>query len=79
MEPGDSLAQQLVLHCLLAEQTLQFADLHLKRAVVGCGHNLLVGRNGRECALGHQPSPGEQLVALDAVRRATSDTEFPGE
>ncbi len=74
---GDALhclAQGLVFECLLTQEALQLADLLLRGAVLGRRHDLLPSAGRRECALGHQPAPGEGLVGADAVA-ATDDRD----
>jgi hypothetical protein len=57
--PGDCFAQDLVLHRLLAEHALQFADLGFQGAIVGRRYDLLTGARGGQRALRHQAAPGE--------------------
>ena len=64
---GYGLAEQLILHDLLAQQALQLAHLGFQRAVLGRWHHLLAGCSRGERALVHQPAPGEDLAAADAV------------
>jgi len=56
------LAQDLVLHGLLAEQPLQLTHLLLQGPVLGGRHHLVAGADRRERALGIKPPPSEQLV-----------------
>jgi hypothetical protein len=65
--PGDRLAQQLILHRLLAEKALELTHLRLKRTILCSRHHLAAGGRGGERALRHQPAPGEELVASNAV------------
>jgi len=65
--PGYGLAQDLVLHRLLAEQALELADLALERPVLRRRHDLLASTRRGQRALRHQPAPCEQLVAGDPV------------
>jgi hypothetical protein len=65
--PGHSLSQQFVFHRLLAKQALKLTHLCFHSAVIGRGDDLLTRRGGGERALGHQPTPGEQLIAGNAV------------
>jgi hypothetical protein len=59
--------EDLGLERLLAEQPVQFADLLLKRTVVGGGHHRLPGRRRGEGAVGREAAPGEELVRVHAV------------
>ena len=61
------LAQQLILHGLLAQQSLQLAHLRLKRPVLGRRHYFLTSCRGGQRPLVHQPAPGKDLAAADAV------------
>ena len=65
--PGHGLAEQLILHGLLAKQPMQFANLRLERAILGSWHHFLASRRGGQRTLAHQPAPGEHLAATDAV------------
>src|SRR5215204_4648130 len=60
-------AQDLVLERLLAEQALQLTDLLMGRTQLGGRNHLLAGAGGGQRALRHQPAPGEELVARDAM------------
>src|SRR5215207_5164878 len=55
------------LERLLAEQALQLTDLLIGRAQLGGRNHLLAGAGGGQRAWRHQPAPGEELVARDAM------------
>src|SRR5215207_9163348 len=63
----DRLAQDLVFERLLAEQALKLTDLLMGRTQLGGRNHLLAGTGRRQRALRHQPAPGEELVARDAM------------
>ena len=63
----ESFLQDFALHRLLAQQALQLLHLGLKCSVFGSRNDVLFGGRRRQCPLGRQPAPGEQLVRLDAM------------
>lgn len=67
----EGFLQDFALHRLLAQQALQLLHLGLKRPVFGSRNDLLFGGRRRQCPLGRQLAPGEQLVRLDAVASAS--------
>jgi len=61
------LFKYFAFHRLLAEQTLQLFDVVLKGAILGCRNHFLFCRSRRQCTLGSELAPSEQLVRLDAI------------
>ena len=65
--------------CLLAEPALQLTDMVMGRTQLGGRNHLLAGAAGGQRALRHQPAPGEELVASDAMTRRDERDRVAGQ
>jgi hypothetical protein len=63
----NGLFQQLVFHCLLAQQTLQLFDLLHRRGQLRRGYNLFSCDNGGEAAFLLLLTPQEQLTGSNTM------------
>lgn len=63
----DRLAQDLVLHGLLAQHALQLAHLVLERAILACRNHLAASTGGGQGAACRLSAPAKQLVGRHPV------------
>ena len=67
--PGDAdgVPQDLLLHCLLPQEALQFPDLGLELLYLRGGYHPVIDFHGDQGLLTHELAPVEELVGVDPV------------
>lgn len=78
MSEIDCLAEDFILHRLLAQQALQLSNLPPRRFELAGRHDRVACAHSGLGSIALEPPPMKQLVGVDAMARATSDTDMPG-